>query len=679
MAIARMQSVEVLIHRSRITEVLELLQQRSIIELLEQNIWTPSDSLQLTQALEFCERIFPRNKSFMENFITIKHLVRPQAYQRMAADKVQVKRALSELAKLRENWETLNRQEQALVQKELQYAVYTKFPLATKYMASLKQVSLITGLIPIKEYRSKQVLLSSLPLLAELQVYATDVRYAYVGISYHHEVATQVTELLTQIAFTPVHLPLTKSLTKDYQELTLELKTVRQELVVLRKKIGVVYQQSGITLSVWADMLTNREKLQALMNAVPRSETVYAVQGWIAASRYPELEELLKPYAKHTQLSSLVTIEKPPVLLKNNMLIKPFEAVTDIYGMPNSNEYDPTPLLALFFIIYYGLCFSDAGYGLMLVGFSLMWLKQYRKHLTPYGINLLTLNSWCGISTIIVGVLSGSYFGLNIGALPFPVVRDFILHLKIVDPIANPLPMLIFSFILGIIQIYFGLWVKYFLDIKQQGWYVATLLSGTWIYFISGLIAMVFFPWAKWIVYSGLVFLIITQGRHQRHPLMRLGSGLISLYRLSGLVGDVLSYSRLFALGLVTGVLAMVINLLAELTGHIPIVGVFIMVAVFIAGHLFDFFINILGSFVHSARLQYVEYFSKFFEGGGRFFRPFSWQTKYITIDNAPISPSGSFPFFKGKPAQTQTSPSPSSRGREGWGDFKNKGVVLWN
>jgi V/A-type H+-transporting ATPase subunit I len=107
----------------------------------------------------------------------------------------------------------------------------------------------------------------------------------------------------------------------------------------------------------------------------------------------------------------------------------------------------------------------------------------------------------------------------------------------------------------------------------------------------------------------------------------------LSLYGLSGFIGDILSYSRLFALGLVTGVLALVINLLAGMTAEIPVIGWFIMVLILIGGHLFNFFINILGSFVHTARLQYVEYFSKFFEGGGRFFRPFSWQTKYIKLE----------------------------------------------
>ena len=633
MAIARMQHVEILIHRLRMVDMLTLLQQRAIIELTEQFVWTPTDSLHMTQALSFCERIFPRTKSFMENFITVKPLVRPQQYQRLLADKAQVKHVLTELTGFRESWENLNRQEQALVQQELQYAVYAKFPLTTKYLAALQQVTVITGLIPLKEYQRKQAILATLPKLAELMVYGTDLKYAYVGVTYHKEDTAAVQAVIAQLNFTPVALPLTNSLTKDYQALTVELKTVRKELDVLKKKIGSIYQQSGVLLSVWADMLTNRERLQAVMSAVPRSESVYAVQGWIAAERYSELASLLKPYAKYTQLNVLETTDKPPVLLKNNALVKPFEAVTDIYGMPNSSEYDPTPLLSGFFILYYGLCLSDAGYGLLLVFFSRMWLKQYRKHLTPYGIKLLTLNSWCGISTIIVGVLSGSYFGLDLGILPLPFLRTLLLQVKIMDPVTHPVPMLMFAFVLGIIQIYFSLWVKYLLDIKQQGWYVATLGSGTWIYFISGLLGLAVVPWATGIVYSGLVFLILTQGRHHKNPLMRLGSGVISLYRMSGLVGDILSYSRLFALGLVTGVLAMVINLLAGLTGHIPIVGFLVMTVVFIFGHLFDFFINILGSFVHSARLQYVEFFSKFFEGGGRFFRPFSWQTKYITLD----------------------------------------------
>lgn len=633
MAIARMKSIEILIHRSRIMDILALLQQRSILELIEQTVVAPADSLQVSQALAFCERIFPRQKSFMENFINMKRLVRPQVYQRIIADKAQIKRLLLGLGKLRDDWEHLSRQEHELVQRELQYALYTKFPITTKYLALTKQVELRTGYIPIKEYRAKQSVWSALPALAEKQEYGTDTQFAYLGILYHLSVAEPVQQVLEQLSFTPVKLPETKSLVKDYQELTLKLKQVRKELEILKKKIGTVYGQSATVLAVWADMLANKELLQAVMAAVPRSTQVFAVQGWIEASRYTELETMLKPYQKYVHISEITVEDTAPVLLRNNALVRPFEAVTDVYGMPHSNEYDPTPLLSIFFITYYGLCLSDAGYGLLLVFFSTLWLKQYRKHLTPYGINLLTLNSWCGISTIIVGVLSGSYFGLDLQAIPFPSVKTFLLSLKIVDPIVNPLPMLFFAFVLGIIQLYVGMWIKFFLDIKQKGLYVATVLSGTWIYFISSLILLPFWPEAKWLVYAGVVLLIATQGRHQKNPFMRVASGVLSLYRLSGLLGDVLSYSRLFALGLVTGVMAMVINLLAQLVGSTPVIGVFVMVLVFIVGHLFDFFINILGSFVHSIRLQYVEYFSKFFEGGGRFFAPFTWKTKYITID----------------------------------------------
>ncbi len=255
----------------------------------------------------------------------------------------------------------------------------------------------------------------------------------------------------------------------------------------------------------------------------------------------------------------------------------------------------------------------------------------------------MTLNHYCGVSTMLVGVLTGSYFAIDLSRLTFLPIKNFLLSLRIIDPVSNPLPMLIFSLVLGVIQIYVGLVVRYFIDLKQKGGKEAFLTSGLWVYFVTGLILLpvgslllkdqLLTTVSKVIVYSGLVSLILTQGRHHKNPIMRLGSGILSLYRVTGYVGDILSYSRLFALGLVTSVLGMVINLLALMTKTIPVVGIGVMVVVLILGHTFDFLINLLGSFVHPARLQYVEYFSKFFEGGGKPFRPLAWQTKYIKVE----------------------------------------------
>jgi len=314
-----------------------------------------------------------------------------------------------------------------------------------------------------------------------------------------------------------------------------------------------------------------------------------------------------------------------------------------LYGLPNNNEFDPSPLMAPFFILFYGLCLSDAGYGSMLTLSAAFLLWRFRANLTAFGKKLLTLNIYCGLSTIIVGLLTGGFFGLDFDLFPRSV-RSVLSALKIIDPLANPLPLLALSIVLGAIQILTGLTIRFVLDIRQVGRKEAFLKSGCWLVFLSSIfgwlaMGMLNFPHSrtlaeicKWLVLGGTVFMILTQGRQQKNPLMKLGSGILSLYGLSSYLGDILSYTRLFALGLVTAVLAMVINYLAGMTGGIRWVGLGLMIAIFIFGHTLDFLINLMGSFVHSARLQYVEYFSKFFEGGGRFFKPFSWRTKYVSL-----------------------------------------------
>jgi V/A-type H+-transporting ATPase subunit I len=434
---------------------------------------------------------------------------------------------------------------------------------------------------------------------------------------------------------TVLALPQTKALGKEEQKIREKRRAARAAFAQARKMLQKLWLKEGTRLKTWADYLDNETYLDQVAQLSKATETVDVLKGWVECNRMKELREALKPYAAETHLTFEKTAEQSPVTLTNGRW-SPFESVTMIYGLPHSKEFDPTILLAPFFIFFYGLCLSDFGYGLMLVLYAHFLRKKYFKHLTEYGRKLLMLNMWCGFSTMIIGIVTGSYFGINLPEISVAPIRHFLLSLRIIDPVGNPMPMLFFSFGLGVLQLYVGLWIKLFLDWKTKGWKEVLLDSAQWVWFCTGLIGLCVIPNGKIVfqimTYSGMAGLILFQGRHHKNILQRLGTGFLSLYRLSGFVGDILSYSRLFALGLVTAVLGTVINLLAKMTGGIPFAGPMVMVAVLIGGHVFNFFINILGSFVHSARLQYVEYFTKFFEGGGRFFRPLVWKTQHIIV-----------------------------------------------
>ncbi|MBU0580113.1 MAG: hypothetical protein KKA19_02960, partial [Candidatus Margulisbacteria bacterium] len=474
------------------------------------------------------------------------------------------------------------------------------------------------------------------------QCLSQDGKNLYLVFCFLPEQENEVREKLSSHNFVEVFIPQTKiPFSVQLVKLQKELKRIEEKINVFKEKLKKFFITEKEVLATWADYLKNEEKVTLWSTNLMKTKKVALIEGWIMRTRFAELQDALKQFAQEVEITEAPHSEgdEPPVVLDNS-IISPFEAVTTVYGMPNNSEFDPTPLLAIFFALFFGICLSDFGYGLLLVLLSRSLLAKYKQQLTRYGKQLLTLTSYCGFSTMFIGILTGSYFGINLDKLAFTPLKSFLLSLKITDPMVSPLPLLIFSFILGIIQIYTGLWIRFLIDLRQKGRKEAFLQSGIWVYFVTGLIGWgVFFKVTqlallfKTISLTGMIGLIITQGRHHQNPIMRLGSGLLSLYRLSGFVGDILSYSRLFALGLVTSVLSVVINLLASMTGGIPFIGGIIMVLLLVGGHIFNFLINILGAFVHSARLQYVEYFSKFFEGGGRFFKPFTWRTRYIKIE----------------------------------------------
>lgn len=654
MGISPMKKVQIYVHLSKISEILTSLQRAEIIEItdIDEDFIAPCEttgfcSRDFIQIIDFLKEVNPEEKSFIENFIPQKTLIKRADFFSLLKQKEQVLEQLDSFKNLDLAWQSLKKNKQNLITEIEKLQFLNHFSVNTEKLKSIKKVSLVFGYLPLANYDKLKKTNKLKQDTADYheEILDLDEKFVYLAYCYLPEQEKRIGDFLAAIGLVQVVIPETKV---PFKELLIQavknLEKVNQEEAELRKKVREVISKDKPSLAVLADYYRNEENIRIYSENLLETKKVALIEGWILTKRFNELKDILKKYAKDVFINETKPSaeEKPPVYLENGP-ISPFESVTSVYGFPNQNEFDPTPYLSVFFIVFYGLCLSDFGYGLMLVIFALFLYFKYKKQLTGFGRKLLILNSWCGFSTMAVGILTGSYFGIDLQKLTYLPLKNFLIGLRLNDPITNPLPMLYLSLALGVIQIYTGLWIKFLLDWKQKGFKEGFLASGIWVCFVSGIIVWPltsnFWPnslpviMAKLTVLVGAVALILTQGRHHKNPFMRLGSGILSLYRLTGFAGDILSYSRLFALGLVTSVLASVINLLAGMTGGIPAFGWLIMAAILVFGHIFDFFINILGSFVHSARLQYVEYFSKFFEGGGNLFKPFSWKTKYIKVE----------------------------------------------
>jgi V/A-type H+-transporting ATPase subunit I len=371
------------------------------------------------------------------------------------------------------------------------------------------------------------------------------------------------------------------------------------------------------------------------------TESVAVINAWIPAGREAVVTGVLDKLECAYDVSEPDGEDIPPVLLKNNGFATNFEWVLGMYSYPQYGRFDPTFIMSIFYFIIFGIMFADVGYGLIVALGCLVAVKVLK--LSDGLKRSLTMFGYCGISCIFFGVLFGSYFGdmpiaimktmmgipeselPNLSLLPSdnPTVA------LLLDPLQDPMGFLIFSLAVGAIHLIAGMAVKFVILCKDgQVWDAIFDIGAYWVLFAGfGLLAIV--PEVgKWVAIAGAAFIVLTHGRDAKNIFMKLAKGLLGLYDLINYGSDLLSYSRILALGLSAGIIAQVVNLLGTMGG--PTVGGFIMMAfVFVIGHVLNLAINMLGTFVHASRLQYIEFFGKFYEDGGTPFEPALSSEKY--------------------------------------------------
>lgn len=422
---------------------------------------------------------------------------------------------------------------------------------------------------------------------------------------------------------------------------------LEKEIASLNAELDKLEEQSRD----WAECLLDvmalydyyLDKLNILREEAKVTKTREAViiQGWV---RERDVGRLREGFSDIEEVEIVDVAPEPgenvPVYLENPPLIRPFEVITNIYGYPGYDEVDPTPILAPFFWVFFGICLGDAVYGVVLSLVSWYFLKRYK--LSDGGQKLMRLLLYSGISTTIAGALMGSW----LGDLPTVFFRGsaferFVLSIKVVDPIGEPLVLMVVSFLMGIFQIWVGIIVKMYSLIKNGQVFEGIMSQGSWVLFLPGLLAwaasragIIDGVWPQYWALAGAVMVMVNAARGQKNWLLKPFSGIYGLYGVVGYFSDTMSYARLLALGLSSGVVAVVVNKLAELVVNmIPVLGWGIVPVVLLAGHVFNLVINALGSFIHSGRLQFVEFFTKFFEGGGKPFKPLTRHSQFVSIE----------------------------------------------
>ncbi len=420
---------------------------------------------------------------------------------------------------------------------------------------------------------------------------------------------------------------------KEKEIILKQIKENKEKEEMVKQKLKDI-AESLLDFKIYYDVLCLEKRQVEVKKRSLGSKFLNYVLFFAPEEEKEELEKSL-PEGVGIVETGLDKDESPPVYMENSKAIEPFESVTNIFGLPSAKEIDPTPYLAFFFIIFFGICITDAGYGFLLALFTGLSMVLFKKRLGKS--KLIKLLFYGGISTFIVGVLFGSYFGVSPDKLHISFMNTF----KVIDSVKDTILFMGIAFFLGYIQICFSQVVKMIKarKFKQKdeflsglGWLSLFLFSG--VYLLS-----MIFPYLKSIgligIIASLAGLFLIESKGQKMILKPLVGGIKILQFMINTVSDILSYSRLMALGLGTGVIALVVNQIAFLLGSmIPYVGWMITVLILITGHIFNLGINALGGFIHSARLQFVEFFPKFMEGGGRRLDPIGQELKYTQINN---------------------------------------------
>ena len=456
---------------------------------------------------------------------------------------------------------------------------------------------------------------------------SADRSLRYLFIACHESVNEAAMTALREIGFSPVSFRGLQGTAKEIDAAAqARLNALRKEREEIEQRIASLggKREALLEASDRAAITLRREEAKSRLVETDRA---FLLEGWLPAERCEELEKTLAPFTCATEMRDPTEEEYPkvPVQLKNNKLTRPLNMVTEMYSLPAYGTLDPNPLMAPFFILFYGIMMADMGYGLLMMIASVIISKKYR----PKGTSgeLFSLLGLCGLSTFIVGAMTGGFFGDFLTQLVAIVSPGTVFVLpKLFDPLDDLTMILIGSMALGMVQIVTGMAISLIEKCKRKKFLDAFFEEITWWLVFLG-IALAALKKGTAVLYLGCALVLlgpIVQGKGWG----KLTGVFGSVYNhVTGYFGDILSYTRLMALMLAGSVIAQVFNMLAAMPGNVV---AFVIISML--GNAMNFGLNLLGCYVHDLRLQCLEFFNKFYVDGGKPFRPMTLDTEYVDL-----------------------------------------------
>lgn len=676
MATVRLEKIVIVVHKSIKDAFLNRLHKLKIIhitELKETPIYSSEELEKIKEAIAQVSNY--QKKGVLDNFVPPRIPVNLQEFEQIT-NKYDFQGTARELEQIKQERETLRNQLQNL--RNL-VSILTPFvPLKHRLseLKGFKQVQTIAVQIKSEESLSTiEASISEIPFSYEI---VNRIGSKVFGLFFVRQPDLQkFKDRLIEYGCEIIELPeINQTPAALMDEYNQQVQKIVSRIEELNKKESELAREM-MNLKMAYDWIENEFRKNSIASALPETSSTVCIKGWIKKKDIDKLNKVIDEFklAVYEKIAP-ETDERPPVAIENPWWSSPFEMLIKLYSMPEQKEYDPTPFIAVFFPIFFALCLTDAIYGIFLALFSLYLMRR-----VPGDKSLLWILFAGGIITIFTGSMVGSWAGNLFDLIGIGFFKN-LKKLMLFDPLTNPMPFFYLSLGIGYVHVLLGVLIEVFDDLRNKEyaraifenltWFVLIIclpayftvlkssvlkilmmlsVSGIILYsnrsgkppvldqivwtliviFVIGILMKVFPPFFKYIIFA-LVGVAIVRFRQSKKILSRIAWGLYTLYGITSFVSNVLSYIRLMALGMVTGGIAVTVNMIAWMVLKIPIFGIVLAVIVLIAGHSFNIVINALGGFVHTMRLHYIEFFGRFYSGGGKMFKPFGLETKYVEI-----------------------------------------------
>ncbi len=650
MAIAQMVKVMIVSHRTEATELLEALQAKGIFQVLNSEeamvskTWPefvteaerPRDIeellVHLSKSISFL-REYSKTKGF-GSVLAPRVVVDEQSYEKVTSDSEALK-VVEQCYGCEIGIEKLQAECEKLGTVLEQLEPWKDLESSAEELRQLLAASCLAGLISNQHIERLTEQLAEVDGAIEVAG-KTNNRSACIVVCLKDRI-NEVQKLLRSVEFEPFGFEnLRGTVAEAIEQYRKKLEETREQLEVQYEKASLL-SQNLLELEILHDHYENLLNRERTRGTAPSTTYTVLLEGWVRERDYGLLEKIVCGF-EHSSLGRIEPSEgeEVPVEIENKNFIRPFEVITRLYGMPRQFDVDPTVFLAPFFALFFALCLTDAGYGIVIIALMVFLIKKMQCDK-----KLMWMLIICSVVTIAAGALTGGWFGDGVQQF-LPALGPVRTRMMWFDPLEKPMIFFGLSLIVGYIQLLTGLVIAFAHNLKRRDYIAAACDQVTWLVMLNSIVILLASKFGvvsagvgslfgKIAIIPAVTILLFSQ---REGPIAgRLGMGAYNLFSTIFYMGDVLSYLRLMALGMVSSGLAMAINVITKISLNIPYgLGIIVMILVFVGGHGFNLALSGLGAFVHTLRLQYVEFFPKFFIGGGRLFTPLSKEYKHIYI-----------------------------------------------